>query len=288
MDVFVQQIINGLVLGSSYALVALGLLLVFGVLNIPNFAHGELFMLAALTTGALVTRSGTPYLLAAVAGIVVAAAAGLLMHRGVFKPLEKSPHIAMLVAALALAILLQEVAAKVFGTRPFAVDAPLSGVIEVGGTRIGVFRLVIVGAVILGVALCWYLVHRTAFGRDMRALAQNRDAAIIVGVNVPLVASLVFALAAVLAGLAGALLAGTTVLTPTLGFHPTLVAFSVLIMAGVGNMWGAVIGGFLVGVLEALTAGYIGTSHRTSAIFILLVVFLAIRPQGAFGKEKVL
>lgn len=288
MDVLVQQVINGLVLGSSYALVALGLLLVFGVLNIPNFAHGELFMLAALTTGALVNSSGTPYLVAALAGIAVAGVVGLLMHKGIFKPLEKSPHIAMLVASLALAMLLQEVAAKVFGTRPFAVDSPLAGVVELGDARIGVFRLVIVAAVIVGVALCWYLVHRTAFGRDMRALAQNKDAAVIVGVNVPLVASLVFVLAAVLAGLAGALLAGTTVLTPTLGFHPTLVAFSVLIMAGVGNMWGAVIGGFLIGVLEALTAGYIGTSHRTSAIFILLVLFLAIRPQGAFGKEKVL
>lgn len=283
-----QQLVNGLVLGSSYALVALGLLLVFGVLDLPNFAHGEMFMVAALTTAGLVSRHDWPYLLAGGVSLVVVAAIGVVLDKGVFLPLRNAPHSAMLIASLAFALLLQEGASRAWGDRPFAMNNPLPGVIDMGGVRVSHIRLAVIVFVFLAVVGIALVVHRTAFGRQMRALAQNRDAAMLVGINVRRIRTLTFVLGSLLAGLSGVLLAGTQVLSTQIGFQPTLIAFFVLIMAGVGSIYGAVIGGFLVGILETFSAAYFGPNFRLTAVFIVLVLFLAIRPEGAVKRGGVL
>lgn len=290
MDTLLQQLANGLVLGSSYVLVALGLLLVFGVLNIPNFAHGEMFMIGALVTANVAGRgaSATDYIVGAALGLAAVVFIGFLVERIAFRPLENAPHIAFLISSLAVAFILQEIAVLVWGSKPVSVPAPLAGVVDIGGVRIGQYRLLIIAIVAVAVAVVSWIVYRTKIGREMRAVAQNREAALLVGVNLPRVTIATFAIGSVLAGLAGALLAGTQTLTPFIGFHPTLVAFAVLVIAGVGRIAGAVIGGLVVGIAEALTAGYFSASYRTSVVFIALVVFLVWKPGGAIAvQEKV-
>ena len=279
---------NGLVLGSSYALVALGLLLVFGVLDIPNFAHGELFMVGALSTAGLASMHDFPFVLAALTSVLIILVVAFLIDRVAFRPLKDAPHTAVLIASLAASQLLIQGASLVWGTKPFAMANPLPGVLSLGDVRVSYVRLLLIGVVLLGVVAVAWLVKSTSFGRQMRALAQNGDAALLVGINVPRVRVGAFLLGCVLAGAAGALLAGTQVVSPSIGFQPTLIAFFILIVAGAGSIWGVVAGAFVVGIIETFAAAYIGSHLRLTVVFAAVFVFLMVRPEGALAKGKVL
>jgi branched-chain amino acid transport system permease protein len=288
MELFLQQIANGLVLGGAYVMIALGLFLVFSALHIPNFAHGEMFTLGAYLQWTLVGQLGIDFWVALPLSAVIVALVGLVLERVVFRRLGGASILAMLVGSLALSIILQEIITLLWGVDPLAIDNPLSGTVHLGGVSIATYRvLIIVVALIVSVGIAT-LVYRSSFGRGLRAIAQNREIATLAGVDVVRIGALTFALGAGVAGLAGGLLAPTLNLEPHMGFHPTLVSFVILVVIGGGGRLKAVIwSGFLIAALETLAAGYISNDVRNMVVFIALVVFLSLRPEGAFRQASV-
>ncbi|WP_185995961.1 branched-chain amino acid ABC transporter permease [Nocardioides campestrisoli] len=281
MDLFLQQSANGLVLGGAYVLVALGLYLIFSAMHIPNFAHGEMFALGAFLQYALM-RAGLPFFLGMLVVIAAVGLVGACLERLVFRRLQTVSTVAVLVGSLALAIVVQELLMLAFGKDPLAVSAPFDGRVDLGPIVISSYRLFIIAMVLVASAGIGLLVHRTVYGRKLRALAQNKEVAQLTGINTSLIGTATFALGSALAGFAGALLAPTTSIHPHMGFQPTLIAFVVLVVVGAGGRMNTVIAcGFLVAVVETLAAGYISNTARQIVIFAGLVVFLAVRPEGA-------
>lgn len=291
MDQFLQQAANGLVLGGAYVLVTLGLFMVFTTLHLPNFAHGEMFAVGAYLQYAFVVTLDIPFWIAMVLSVTVVGLIGWGLELAMFRRLQNASILAVLVGSLALAMILQELIALRWGQDPLAVPSPIEGITQIGPVRIANYRLLIIGVVLAVSVLLGWLVYRARFGRSLRALAQNREMALLAGLDVKRIGTITFVLGAAVAGLAGALLAPTTTLNPHMGFHPTLVAFVILVVAGGGGrMATIVVGGFTVAILETLAAGYIDNMARSMVVFVALVIFLALRPEGAFrlaSAEKV-
>lgn len=277
-----QQIVNSFALGSVYVLVALGLFLVFSTLHIPNFAHGEMFALGAFLQHWLVVSVGWDFWAALAVVTLATALAGAALMIGVFRRLREVGFLAMFLGSLALAIVLQETIGLVWGKDPLGMTAPVGGVSDIAGVRISNYRLVVI-VFALAIALCvGALVFRTVFGRNLRAMAQNSEISALTGINVQRVGVTTFGLGAGLAGLAGALLAPTTVLHPHIGFHLTMVSFIVLvIVGGAGRMSAVIFAAMILATLETVTVGYIDSGLKSSVVFLVLIAFLLVRPEGA-------
>ncbi|ALJ21846.1 branched-chain amino acid ABC transporter permease [Microbacterium sp. No. 7] len=282
MDIFFQQFANAIVLGSSYSLVALGLYLIYNALHVPNFAHGELYALGAYLQYTFVSVLGVPFFVGLALSVVGAGAIGGILEITVFRRLGRGPGFTVLVASLALAVVMQEAIALAWGRDNVGVQAPFTEVVAFAGVRIALYRLIVVAvvlAVAVGVAI---LVYRTDYGRSLRGIAQNREIAELSGINVRRVSVMTFVLSGALAGLAGGMLAPTVTVDPYMGFHPTLVAFAVLVVIGSGaRLTGVIVGAMLVALAETFAAAYIANSARSGVVFVVLVLFLAIRPDGA-------
>jgi branched-chain amino acid transport system permease protein len=302
MDIFLQQIINGLVLGSVYALVALGYTMVYGIIQLINFAHGEVLMFGALTAwtvAGLLQPSGLPgwmiLIAAAVVACSVSAALNFSIEKIAYRPLRNSPRLAPLITAIGMSLLLQTVAMIIWkpNPKPFPSLLPVTPY-EIGGAVISPTDLLILSlTVVLLVALVW-LVNYTSLGRAMRATAENPRVAGLMGVKPDVVISATFVIGAVLAAIAGIMLGmkyGTV--QHAMGFLPGLKAFTAAVFGGIGNLAGAVVGGVLLGVIEALGSGYIGVltggvlgSHYSEIFaFIVLIVILTLRPSGLMGER---
>ncbi|MFL6181780.1 MAG: branched-chain amino acid ABC transporter permease [Actinomycetes bacterium] len=289
MQLIFQQTANGLVLGSAYALVALGLFLVYSIMHIPNFAHGEFFTLGAYIQYSMVTNFQLSSVSALAVTTLCIAALGLFVERTMFEWLRHTQARLeiVLVSTLALGLTIQAAILQVWGGDPHGVPTPLDGSIEIAGVRVSNYRaMVIVVALLIAVGLS-YLVYHTALGKQMRAIAQNRSLAEVAGVPVVAVSAAAFAIGSALAGLAGGLMAPTGPLTSTLGFHPMLVAFVIVIVIGGGGRLSAVLlSGFAVATIETLTAAYISAAMRDGMVFIILVAFLIARPEGAIRQAS--
>ncbi|WP_179300914.1 branched-chain amino acid ABC transporter permease [Rhodococcus sp. ACPA4] len=287
MDLFLQQLANSLVLGGAYVMVALGLFLVFNTLHLPNFAHGEMFTLGAYLQWTAVSQLGISFWLALPLVAVIVAGVGWLLERSVFRRLQGSSVLAVLVGSLALSIIIQEFVTFIWGIDPLSVQAPIEGTVSLGSVSIASYRMLIIVAALTISALVGVLVYRSRFGRSLRAVAQNREIATLAGVNIIRVGAITFALGAGIAGLAGGLLAPTLNLEPHMGFHPTLVSFVLLVAIGAGGRLQAVVwGGFLIAAVETLAAGYISNDIRNMVVFVALVIFLSVRPEGAFRQAS--
>jgi branched-chain amino acid transport system permease protein len=304
MDILLQQIINGLVLGSMYALVALGYTMVYGIINLINFAHGEVLMVGALTSWALigVMQDGMPgapgwliLLLALVISCVVAAALNFIIEKVAYRPLRNSPKLAPLITAIGMSILLQTLAMIIFkpNYKPYPTLLPAVP-LEVGGAVITVTQVVILAVTALSLAVLMYLVNHTRLGRAMRATAENPRVAALMGVKPDTVISATFIIGAVLATIAGVMYASNYgTVQHTMGFLPGLKAFTAAVFGGIGNLAGAVVGGLLLGLIESIGSGYIGAltggalgSHYTDIFaFIVLIVVLTLRPSGLLGER---
>lgn len=278
-----QQLINGLTLGSTYALVALGLTLVFGVLLIPNFAHGELYMLGAFATYALVAH-GTNFWLAVVLATVLVMAIGVALDRIVFRPLEGGPPLSLMIAALAASIILQQTATIIWGSEPQTTPNPIQGSWRTDWFSVSYYQLFIIALTMLAWGAVWLVLNRSRLGLAIRAVAQNRPAAQLMGIELTHVRIATFAIGALLGGLGGALLGANFPIYPTMGINPVLKAFVVLVIGGIGNLWGAIFGGLLLGVVEVMVAGYISSELQDVGTFLILVLVLLLRPQGLFGR----
>ena len=302
MDTLIQQIINGLVLGSMYALVALGYTMVYGIINLINFAHGEVLMVGALTSWTVVTTlkdAGLPgwllLLIALAAAIVVCSALNFVIEKIAYRPLRNAPRLAPLITAMGMSLLLQTLAMIVWqpSTKPYPNLLP-SEPIFIGGAVINVTQILILVTTAVVLLALMYLVNRTKLGRAMRATAENPRVAALMGVRPDMVISATFVIGAALAALAGVMYAANYgTVQHTMGFMPGLKAFTAAVFGGIGNLAGAVVGGVLLGVIEALGAGYIGaltggvlgSQYQDIFAFLVLILVLTIRPQGLLGER---
>ncbi len=304
MEILLQQIINGLVLGSMYALVALGYTMVYGIINLINFAHGEVLMVGALTSWSIIglmqeSMPGTPgwmiLFISMIIACVVAATLNFVIEKVAYRPLRNSPKLAPLITAIGMSILLQTLAMIIWkpNYKPFPTLLPAAP-FNVGGAVITPTQCLILGLTAVSLAILMYLVNYTKLGRAMRATAENPRVAGLMGVKPDMVISATFIIGAVLAAIAGIMWAanyGTA--QHTMGFLPGLKAFTAAVFGGIGNLAGAVVGGILLGLIESIGAGYIGAltggvlgSHYSDIFaFVVLIFTLTIRPSGLLGER---
>ena len=302
MDIFIQQLINGLVLGSMYALVALGYTMVYGIINLINFAHGDVLMVGAMTSWTVVTLLadvGMPgwllLLVSLAAAIVVCSILNFTIEKVAYRPLRNAPRLAPLITAIGMSILLQTIAMIVWKPNPKPYPILFSSEpIDLGGPVISVVQILILSTTaVLLLALLW-LVHRTKLGRAMRATAENPRVAALMGVRPDMVISATFIIGASLAAVAGVMWAANYgTVQHSMGFLPGLKAFTAAVLGGIGNLAGAMVGGLLLGLVEALGAGYLGAltggvlgSHYADIFaFLTLILVLTLRPSGLLGER---
>ena len=306
MEVLLQQIINGLVLGSMYALIALGYTMVYGIIQLINFAHGEVLMVGALTAWSVIgwLQGATPgmptwvmLLLATLAGCVVASIVNVLIEKFAYRPLRNAPRLAPLITAMGMSLLLQTLAMIIWkpNPKPYPQLLPVEVFFlwEDGPviTLTQVLILVITAVVLTG--LLW-LVNKTKLGRAMRATAENPRVAGLMGVRPDHIISATFIIGAALAAIAGIMWAANYgTLQHSMGFMPGLKAFTAAVFGGIGNLTGAMVGGVLLGLIEALGAGYLGDltgglfgSHYVEIFaFLVLILVLTLRPSGLMGER---
>jgi branched-chain amino acid transport system permease protein len=304
MEIFLQQIVNGLVLGSMYALIALGYTMVYGVLNLINFAHGEVLMIGAmagLTILKMVNNlapglPGIVKLLIAIAGAIpVCVLVNILIERIAYRRLRNAPRLAPLITAIGVSILLQTIAMMVWGRNPlpFPQVMPSASINLMGAliTPTQVMLLVLAAVCMLGLVL---LVEKTKMGRAMRATAENPRIAGLMGVDANRVIVFTFAIGATLAAVAGVMWgANYSSAQFAMGFVPGLKAFSAAVLGGIGNIYGAMLGGILLGLIESLGAGYIGdltggflgSNYQDIFAFVVLIIVLTLRPSGLMGER---
>jgi branched-chain amino acid transport system permease protein len=301
MDIFLQQIINGLVLGSMYALVALGYTMVYGIIGLINFAHGEVLMVGALVSWSVIgvlqplLPPWAVLLLALLVACVAAAALNFSIEKVAYRPLRNSPRLAPLITAIGMSILLQTLA--MIAWKPNYKSYPTllpSQPIQLGGASITPTQIMILVVTALTLAALMWLVHATKLGRAMRATAENPRVAALMGVQPDRVISATFVIGAVLAAIAGVMWASNYgTVQHSMGFLPGLKAFTAAVFGGIGNLAGAVVGGILLGLIESIGAGYIGDltggllgSHYADIFaFIVLIVVLTLRPSGLLGER---
>ena len=286
MEDLFEQLIYGLTLGSMYAMVAAGLALMFGVVRLINFAHGEFFMLGAYAFWFAYRVLGLPYPVAGVAAALLMGLFGIAYQQTIIRAiLHRSWHV-QLIATLATSIVLTNLAMIVFGTQAKEVPTALaSRILEIGDLRIAWHRLLVLGACPLVFVALWWFVHRTKPGKAMRAMSQNREACAVVGVDIERVALWTFALGAILAGAAAALVTPLYNIFPDMGALLTLKAFAAVIVGGFGYVQGAILASFLIGITESLAAGYISYVYKDAFAFIIMIAVLLWRPQGLFGRR---
>jgi branched-chain amino acid transport system permease protein len=285
MDLVGQQLVNGLSAGMAYALVALGLTLIFGVLHVINFAHGEFYMLGGLVAVVGVQSLGLPYLAVLVAVPVSLALVGLAIERTLVGPLLPRPDglSDALLSTYAVSLLLADVVLDLRGPTPAQVDG-LDGSWQLGGVVIGHQRFFVFVTGLTLVAVLDFMLRRTRFGKQMRAVAQSRFAAQVVGIDVKAVGRRTFMLGAAIAGLAGALLVPVSQFTPLMGQNVIIKAFVVVVVGGMGSVRGAVVCGLGLGVLEAMLGLALSEGYATALVYSVLLLTLLVRPQGLFGK----
>jgi branched-chain amino acid transport system permease protein len=303
MDIFVQQLINGLVLGSIYALVALGYTMVYGILGLINFAHGDVTMIGALVSATLIQllhAAGLPVpvslLLAGGGAVIVCASLGFSIERIAYRPLRNAPRLAPLITAIGVSILIQYSAALIWGKQYIALPAIITPPsIEFAGAQINHLQIaiVILAACIMG-GLIWFI-HHSRMGRAMRATEQNPAVASLMGVDTHAVIAMTFLLGSAIGAIAGLMvILYYGIGHYFMGFMLGLKAFTAAVLGGIGNVGGAVIGGLLLGIIESLAAGYIeqlsgglfGSNYRDIFAFLVLILVLLLRPQGLLGQRS--
>lgn len=301
-DILLQQILNGLVLGSVYALIALGYTMVYGILQLINFVHGDVLMVGAMvgvTVVSLLTNSGLPLpvilLIAIACAIPVCVILSLVIERVAYRPLRNAPKLAPLITAIGLSIVIQTLAMIIWKPNPIVFpDLLPTTPIEIGPALLApkqMLILVVSAVLMIGLLL---LVNQTKLGRAMRATAENPRIAGLMGVNANQVIAVTFAIGASLAAVAGVLVAmNYNIAQFSMGFIPGLKAFTAAVLGGIGNLGGAVLGGLLLGIIESLGAGYIGdltggflgSNYQDIFAFVVLIVVLVFRPSGLMGER---
>lgn len=300
MSEFLQQLVNGVTWGSVYALIALGYTMVYGILQLINFAHGDIYMLGAfigLYTSRFLNAGADPSpvkaLLVLLTSMVVCAFIGMLIERFAYRPVRKSPRLSALITAIGVSLLLENGGALVFGADPkFFPQLIESRPISLGaGVTLSNQQLIVLVVSIVLMLLLRVLVKHTRVGKAMQAVSHNHTAAALMGISVDRIITFTFMIGSALAAAAGVLVAlQSPKIEPYMGIMPGLKAFVAAVLGGIGNIPGAVVGGLVMGIAEVLVTGYLSPTYRDAIAFVLLIFILLVRPAGIFGKavtEKV-
>lgn len=282
MDIFLQQVLNGLTLGGIYSLVALGLTLVYGILHVPNFAHGAFYMVGAFVALKLMTGWEVNYWIAMIGAAAVVGVIGALAERLVFHPLRHHAGLHPMIAAIGLLLFLEAGAQALWGADFLRMPTPFNGIIEIAGVTAPVQRLMIIAGAFTLMAVLQLFLTRTVAGSTIVAMAQNRDGASLVGIDANRVAMLTFGISGALAAVAATLYAPINLVYPAMGHLVITKAFVIIILGGMGSVPGAIVGGLIIGFAESFGAYYISTDYKDIISFVLLVVILSLRPQGLF------
>ncbi|WP_290726528.1 branched-chain amino acid ABC transporter permease [Archaeoglobus sp.] len=290
INYFINVLIGGLVVGFIYALTALGITIIYGILQIPDFSHGNRYMLGAYAGFLAASIAGNmleiSYIAAILAAVAVSALVGVLSYLLVYRRLLDAPHITSFIAAIGLLMLLEGFALAVFGPRYQHIHTPFDYMVLVGALRISAQRLVILLSSIATIAFLFYFLKRTITGIALEAVAQSPIGARLVGINTDKITLIAFAIAGALAGFAAALIAPITLVYPIMGAELNLKAFVICVVGGLGNIPGAIAGGLVLGIVESIYGGYFDIRWKNLVAFGILVAILILKPEGLFGKKE--
>lgn len=281
------QIINGIQVGSIYALVALGYSMVYGIVKLINFAHGDVIMVGSYCTWYFMTRLGAPAWMAILAAIVFCAVVGVTIEKVAYKPLRGAARISLLITAIGISLLLQNLVQLILTPNPRMFSNIFKGSIPLGERGLSVTTLVTIGVSIVMMIGLSLLVSRTKIGKAMRAVSEDTEAAQLMGINVNHTISFTFALGSGLAAVAAVLYCSSySQIEPTMGSLLGIKAFVAAVLGGIGSISGAVLGGFAIGIAESLTKGYISSQLADAVVFGILIVVLLIKPTGILGRAQ--
>ncbi|RCX17192.1 amino acid/amide ABC transporter membrane protein 1 (HAAT family) [Anaerobacterium chartisolvens] len=288
MEQFLQQIINGLSLGSIYALIALGYTMVYGIIKLINFAHGDIYMIGAYVGFVCITYLSLGFVPALIIAMAVCALLGFIIEKIAYKPLRNATRIAALITAIGVSLFLEY--STMFVAKPdvrtYPAVLPDKSYTLFGGVRLSFKQICLFAVTIVLMILLQYIVRRTKMGKAMRAVSMDQDAAQLMGINVNSVISFTFAIGSALAGAAG-ILVGIyyNTINPLMGIIPGLKAFVAAVFGGIGIIPGALIGGFSIGIIETLVSGYGSSLYKDAVAFAILILILIVKPSGLLGKN---
>ncbi|MDR0615383.1 MAG: branched-chain amino acid ABC transporter permease [Synergistaceae bacterium] len=279
--------INGLQIGSIYALVALGYSMVYGIVKLVNFAHGDIIMVGAYSTWYIMAKYSAPAWFAALASIVICSALGMLIEKIAYKPLRKSDRLSLLVTAIGISLLLQNLAQLIFSANPRMFANIFTGTVTVGERSFSNATTVTIAVSVIIMIGLTVLVKRTKIGKAMRAVSEDGEAATLMGINVNNTISFTFALGSGLAAIASVFYCCSySQIQPAMGGMLGLKAFVAAVLGGIGSIPGAMIGGLCIGVAESLTKGYVSSQLTDAVVFGILIVVLLIKPSGILGRQR--
>jgi branched-chain amino acid transport system permease protein len=280
-----QAALNGLVIGAMYMLMAVGFTLVFGIMRVVNFAHGEFYMLGAFAGFFTYVQWEMPFVVCLVIAAVTVGILGMLIERTLIQPF-RSDEMSGMIATLAISVIIQNAAVLLWGPAPRAMPDIVTGTLAVGPFSFPWSRLVVIAAAALIFVVFWLFMQRTRLGRAMRAVAQDTETALLQGIRVNTIYPLAFGMSVALAALAGALMGPVFSVSPFVGLTPMLKAFVVVILGGLGSVPGAVVGGLLLGMIESFTATIFGSLVSDILQLLLVILILLVRPAGLLGQRE--
>lgn len=283
---FIQQIFNGLVVGSIYTLIALGLTTIFGILGIAHFAHGSVAMFGGYLTFFLISVLGIGLLPSFILAMAAGALLGIVLERVAYYPVRNAPPINSFIIALGLTLIIEKLNLLAFGIDQVIIPTPFVNVINIGGVtmpELRIYVLVIAAILVIGMTL---LIQHTWIGMAVRAVAQNRAAAVLMGINVNSVSMFVFALSSALGVAAGVLVGALFAVAPGVSSGLVIKGFAVLILGGLGSIPGAIVGGMVLGVSEAFAAAFVSSAYKDVISFLLMILVLLVRPEGLMRRSS--
>jgi branched-chain amino acid transport system permease protein len=281
-----QQILNGIVMGSYYILIAIGLSIIYGVLSIPHFAHGSVVMLGGYFAFVLIRNFGANFVVAILISMVITAAVGIVIERLSYRPVRNAPPINAFIIALGLGMFIDNTVTAVFGANQIILRNPFTAVVTVGPIHVAVLRIFMVVTCAVLVAALVVFMKYTRLGKAVRATSQNREASLMVGVNTDIVTAIVFGLGSAYGAVAGSLIGALFAVYPSMSSFLIQKGFAVLILGGLGSVPGAVVGGLVIGLTENLGSMFISSEYKDVFAFVIMIVILMFKPKGLFGGKE--
>ena len=283
---FIQQMINGLHVGSIYALIAIGYTMVYGIVRLINFAHGDILMVASYVAFICLTQFGLHIGFTIIIAMVVCATLGMLIDKIAYKPLRNAPRITALITAIGVSLFLQNLFLALFSPEPKKIPSTISGNISFAGLRLSYVTLVTIIVSIITMIILELIVKKTKTGKAMRAVSEDKDAARLMGINVDKTISFTFAIGSALGAIGGVLYCiAYPQAEPYMGIMPGLKAFVAAVLGGIGSIPGAMLGGYIMGLIEAMTKAYLTTRWANGIVFGTLILVLLFMPAGLLGKN---
>jgi len=291
-SLFLQQLVNGITLGGVYALIAVGYTMVYGVIQLINFAHGEIYMLGAFLAYTLVVALGMPFFAAFVLTLVICALLGVILDFVAYRPLRKAPRLAALITAIGMSIFLQNMAMLIWGSQIKSYPRDMlpaffsEAAITFGDVTLSWLQLFILSITLLSMIILHLTIHKTRIGMAMRAISQDKTASALMGIGVNRVISFTFAMGSAMGAMAG-ILVGLyyNAIFPTMGYVAGIKAFAAAVLGGIGSVPGAMLGGGVLGIAEVMGAGYISSEYRDGISYAVMIAVILFKPSGLIGKQ---